>query len=197
VYKKKKGITERALPEKLPAGNPVKNQLEIPKPQFQEKPATQNKKSDLLPPPGGGVKNDFQNDPPPKSSEPLSQISEIPKPVRKKKTVAIAENASGSMFNGINIISSTKRPEVILTTVIPGKKWLDYSLEERSRMSHYDAYNLEFEWKAEVALEKERKDREWKAKLSKEDDEAEAESVRAMRQAEEAEKEWAALEEED
>ena len=204
-YKKKKGITERAMPvkppvvpEKPPAEIPERNQLEIPEKQFKTQPASPPEKlvnsRGALPPPQKSKISETSSQ---LSSEPLSQISEIPKPIRKKKTVAIAENASGSMFNGINIISSTKRPEVVLTTVIPGKKWLDYSLEERSSMSHYDAYNLEFEWKAEVALEKERKDREWKAKLSKEDDEAEAESVRAMRKAEEAEKEWAALEEED
>jgi hypothetical protein len=62
-------------------------------------------------------------------------------------------------------------------------------------MSHYDAYNLEFEWKEELAEERNRKDRELQAKISKEQDEAEAEGIRAMRQAEEAEKEWAALEE--
>ena len=195
IYKRKKGITETELSVKPPAGNPVKNQLEIPKLQFQEKPATQKIKSDLLPPPGGGVKNDFKNEPPPKSSEPLSQISEIPKPVRKRKTVSIAENASGSIFNGINIISSTKRPQVVLTTVVPGKKWLQYSLEERNNMSHYDAWNLEQEWKEELAEERNRKDRELQAKISKEQDEAEAEGIRAMRKAEEAEKEWAALEE--
>ena len=115
--------------------------------------------------------------------------------VRTKKTVAIAENASGSMFNGINIISSAKRPQIVLTTVVPGKKWLQYSLEERNNMSHYDAYNLEFEWKEELAEERNRKDRELQAKISKEQDEAEAEGIRAMRKAEEAEKEWAALEE--
>ena len=195
IYKRKKGITETELSVKPPAGNPVKNQLEIPKLQFQEKPATQKIKSDLLPPPGGGVKNDFKNEPPPKSSEPLSQISEIPKPVRTRKTVAIAENASGSMFNGINIISSAKRPQIVLTTVVPGKKWLQYSLEERNNMSHYDAWNLEQEWKEELAEERNRKDRELQAKISKEQDEAEAEGIRAMRKAEEAEKEWAALEE--
>ena len=195
IYKRKKGITETELSVKPPAGNPVKNQLEIPKLQFQEKPATQKIKSDLLPPPGGGVKNDFKNEPPPKSSEPLSQISEIPKPVRKRKTVSIAENASGSIFNGINIISSTKRPQVILTTIVPGKKWLQYSLEERNNMSHHDAWNLEQDWKEELAEERNRKDRELQAKISKEQDEAEAEGIRAMRKAEEAEKEWAALEE--
>ena len=101
------------------------------------------------------------------------------------------------MFNGINIISSAKRPQVVLTTVVPGKKWLQYSPEERSNMSHYDAYTLEFEWKAEVALEKERREREWKVKLSKEDDEAEAIEIHLKRKAEQAEREWAELEEED
>jgi hypothetical protein len=191
TYKKKRGVTESAVPEKLQ----LENKLEIPKSQFQEKPATQNKKSDLLPPPGGGVKNDFQNDPPLKVSEPPSQQIQISKPARVRKTVAIAENASGSMFNGINIISSAKRPPVTFTLLVPGKKWIDYSSEERSNMSHYDAYTLEFEWKAQLAAEKERKDREWKAKLSREEDEAEADAIRDMRKAEEAEKEWEELEE--
>ena len=195
TYKKKRGVTETVVPEKLQ----LENKFEIPKSQFQEKPATQNKKSDLPPPPGGGVKNDFQNEPPPKVSEPPSQQIQISKPaiLRKRKTVAIAENASGSMFNGINIISSAKRPQVVLTTVVPGKKWLQYSPEERSNMSHYDAYTLEFEWKAEVAEEKERREREWKVKLSKEDDEAEAIEIHLKRKAEQAEREWAELEEED
>ena len=195
TYKKKRGVTETVVPEKLQ----LENKFEIPKSQFQEKPATQNKKSDLPPPPGGGVKNDFQNEPPQKVSEPPSQQIQISKPaiLRKRKTVAIAENASGSMFNGINIISSAKRPQVVLTTVVPGKKWLQYSPEERSNMSHYDAYTLEFEWKAEVAEEKERREREWKVKLSKEDDEAEAIEIHLKRKAEQAEREWAELEEED
>lgn len=202
-YKKKQGITERAMPvkppivpEKLPTVNPEENQLEIPEKQFQTQPASPPEKlvnsRGVVPPP---QKSKFSEPQAPKPSEPPSQISQIPKPVRARKTVAIAENASGSMFNGINIISSAKRPEVVLTTIVPGKKWLQYSLEERSRMSHYDAYHLEFEWKAELAEEREQKDKEFQAKLSKEQDEAEAEGIRAMRKAEEAEKEWAALEE--
>jgi hypothetical protein len=162
-----------------------------------EKPGQPPTEKQML---GGGMSS--ETPPPPKKMKPVEpQPPASEKPlvtnpvVRKKKTVAIAENASGSMFNGINIISSTKRPEVILTTIIPGKKWLQYSLEERSSMSHYDAYNLEFEWKEELAEERNRKDRELQAKISKEQDEAEAEGIRAMRQAEEAEKEWAALEE--
>ena len=162
-----------------------------------EKPGQPPTETQML---GWGMSS--ETPPPPKKMKPVEpQPPASEKPlvtnpiVRTKKTVAIAENASGSMFNGINIISSAKRPEVILTTVVPGKKWLDYSLEERSRMSHYDAYNLECEWKAELAEERNRKDRELQAKISKEQDEAEAEGIRAMRKAEEAEKEWAALEE--
>jgi hypothetical protein len=163
-----------------------------------EKPGQPPTEKQML---GGGISSETPPPPkkmkpvepqPPASEKPLSS----PPIVRKKKTVAIAENASGSMFNGINIISSAKRPEATFTVIVPGKKWIDYSSEERSRMSHYDAYTLEFDWKAELAAEKERKDREWKAKLSKEEDEAEADAIRDMRKAEEAEKEWE-LEEED
>jgi hypothetical protein len=185
VYKMKRGITEE-------------NQIEIPKPKSESsKPEvalkikndtpllekSENKK--------GGSENNFSV-----QAEPTTSVKPLSSPpiVRKRKTVAIAENASGSMFNGINIISSAKRPEVTFTVIVPGKKWIDYSSEERSNMSHYDAYTLEFEWKAELAAEKERKDREWKAKLSREEDEAEADAIRDMRKAEEAEKEWEELE---
>ena len=116
--------------------------------------------------------------------------------VRKKKTVAIAESSSGSIFNGMNIISSTKRPEVIFTVPVPGKKFLDYTKEERENFSHGDHTLLYNEFLDERDKEREQKEREWKAKLSKEEDEAEAIEIRLKRKAEEAEREWAALEEE-
>jgi hypothetical protein len=209
-YKKKKGITERAMPvkplvvpekplvvpEKPPAEIPERNQLEIPEKQFKTQPASPPEKlvnsRGALPPP---QKSKISETPGQLSSEPLSQISEIPKPLRKKKTVAIAENASGSMFNGINIISSTKRPEVIFTVPVPGKKFLDYTKAERENFSHGDHTLLYNEFLDERDKEREQKEREWKAKLSKEEDEAEAIEIRLKRKAEEAEKEWAALEE--
>ena len=202
TYKKKRGVTETVVPEKLQ----LENKFEIPKSQSETFKAVQNKKSDLPPPPGGGVKNDFQNLEPKKVSEPLSQISEIPKPLRKRKTVAIAENASGSMFNGINIISSTKRPEIVFTVVVPGKKLLDYTKAERENLSHGDFTTLNNEFLDERDREREQKEREWKAKLSKEEDEEEAIELRLKRKAEEEkvnkktdeeiEREWAELEEE-
>jgi hypothetical protein len=101
------------------------------------------------------------------------------------------------MFNGINIISSTKRPETVFTVVVPGKKFLDYTKAERENLSHGDFTTLNNEFLDERDKEREQKEREWKAKLSKEEDEAEAETIRVKRRNEQAEKEWAALEEED
>ena len=189
LYKKKQGITERALPQ------PEKNQLEIPKKQSETKSPEPEKFSTFSSPPLTASPPPQKNEKFPSESQKVSEPLVSNRVVRKRKTVSIAENASGSIFNGINIISSTKRPQVILTTIVPGKKWLQYSLEERNNMSHYDAWNLEQEWKEELAEERNRKDRELQAKISKEQDEAEAEGIRAMRKAEEAEKEWAALEE--
>ena len=110
------------------------------------------------------------------------------------------------MFNGINIISSTKRPEIVFTVVVPGKKLLDYTKAERENLSHGDFTTLNNEFLDERDREREQKEREWKAKLSKEEDEEEAIELRLKRKAEEEkvnkktdeeiEREWAELEEE-
>ena len=187
VYKIKRGIpdenkleTEKQKSESSKPEVALKIKNDTP---FLEKPETEK----------GGSENIFSVKAEPTISvKPLVSNSVV----RKKKTVAIAESSSGSIFNGMNIISSTKRPEVIFTVPVPGKKFLDYTKEERENFSHGDHTLLYNEFLDERDKEREQKEREWKAKLSKEEDEAEAIEIRLKRKAEEAEREWAALEEE-
>lgn len=72
-------------------------------------------------------------------------------------------------------------PKNTFTEIIPGKKFLEYSQKEKENMDHGSYYELWNVFQEEQQAERENKERLMKAKLSKEDDEAEADQIRDER----------------
>jgi hypothetical protein len=82
--------------------------------------------------------------------------------------------------------NSSEKPKITFTEIIPGKKLLEYSQKERENMDHGSYHDLWKIYQDELQVERENKERLMKAKLSKENDEAEAQQIRDER----IEKEW-------
>jgi len=128
-----------------------------------------------------------------KNETPLSEKIKIPKGGSEFSFSVQAEaKTPGNSFSTPPIRKQKTATPIksTFTVLIPNKKWLEYSQEERNAMSNYDAFQLEQEWKDELSKERQRKDKELADKISKENDEAEADAIRDMRKAEEAQKEW-------
>jgi hypothetical protein len=82
--------------------------------------------------------------------------------------------------------NSSVKPKNTFTEIIPGKKFLEYSPKERENMDHGSYHDVWTVYQEELQVERETKERLMKAKLSKEDDEAEADQLRDER----IEQEW-------
>jgi hypothetical protein len=75
----------------------------------------------------------------------------------------------------------SEKPKITFTEIIPGKKFLEYSQKEKENMDHGCYYELWNVFQEEQQAERENKERLMKAKLSREDDEAEAQQIRDER----------------
>jgi hypothetical protein len=82
--------------------------------------------------------------------------------------------------------NSSEKSKITFTEIIPGKKYLEYSQKERDNMDHGSYHDLWQIYQDELQLERENKERLMKAKLSREDDEAEGDQIRDER----IEQEW-------
>jgi hypothetical protein len=82
--------------------------------------------------------------------------------------------------------NSSGKSKITFTEIIPGKKYLEYSQKERDNMDHGSYHDLWQIYQDELQAERENKERLMKAKLSREDDEAEAQQIRDER----IEQEW-------
>ena len=77
--------------------------------------------------------------------------------------------------------NSSGKSKNTFTEIIPGKKFLEYSQKEKENMDHGSYYELWNVFQEEQQAERENKERLMKAKLSKEDDEAEGQQLRDER----------------